>query len=102
MNARLEDPVDPVQFARALADPTRQALMRHCTASWRSVGEIARQLEIRQPSVSHHIAILKEAGLLNMQPRGRQTFYRLDQDQIAIGCGTLILQFAPEVVAGSN
>ncbi len=95
MNARTLQ-ADPTNFARALADGTRQAIMKLCCCEWRSVGELADELQVTQPTVSHHLAFLRESGLVLVRPQGRQTFYTLNQDQVASCCGMLMLRFAPE------
>lgn len=95
-------PVDPTAFAKALADDTRQAIMRLTCCEWRSVGELADLLQVTQPTVSHHLAFLRGAGLVMVRPQGRQTFYSLNQDQVASCCGMLMLKFAPERQAPLN
>ncbi len=85
-----------IDFAKALADETRQKIMEFCCCEWRSVGEIADKMGVAQPTVSHHLAILREAGLVDVREEGRQTFYTLDQDRVALCCGRLMLTFAPE------
>lgn len=92
---------DPVTFARALADETRQAIMRLCCCEWRSVGELAEALGVTQPTVSHHLAVLREASLVHVRPEGRQTFYTLNQNQIAVCCGRLMVRYAPDVTTTS-
>ena len=89
--------VDPIDFARALSDPTRQEIMKLCCCEWKSVGEIADELEVTQPTVSHHLAFLREANLVHVRPEGRQTFYSLNQDAVASCCGVLMLNYAPDV-----
>jgi ArsR family transcriptional regulator len=88
----------PVQviFAKAIADSTRQRIMRYCCCAWRSVKEIVDQMDVTQPTVSHHLAILREAGLVEVRNKGKQTFYRLNQKRIANCCGLLSRTFAPE------
>jgi len=54
----------PVEFAKAIADATRQRIMRVCCCSWCSVGELVEQIGVSQPTVSHHLAILRDAGLV--------------------------------------
>ena len=86
----------PVAFAKALADETRQKIMKLCCCNWLSVTEIVEQLDVAQPTVSHHLAILKEAGLVKVRPDGKQTFYSLNQERVAVCCGQLMSVFAPE------
>lgn len=88
--------VDPVEFAKAIADETRQKIMKLCCCVWRSVGELAEKTEVAQPTVSHHLAVLRDAGLVSARREGKQTFYTLNQDRVAYCCGQLMLTFAPE------
>ncbi len=87
---------DPVQFAKALADETRQKIMNLTCCQWMSVGEIVDKVGVSQPTVSHHLAILREAGLVNIREEGKQTFYTLNQNRVVSCCGQLMLKFAPE------
>jgi len=86
----------PVEFAKALADETRQKIMGLVCCTWLSVTEIVEKLNVTQPTVSHHLAILKEARLVQAREEGKQTFYSLNQERLAECCGTLVLNFAPE------
>ena len=88
--------VDPVEFAKAIADDTRQQILKRCCCAWCSVGDLAAQLGVTQPTVSHHLAILREAGLVDLRHEGKQTFYTLNQKHIAFCCGQLMVNFAPE------
>jgi ArsR family transcriptional regulator len=94
--------VDPVEFAKAMADDTRQEIMRMCCCEWCSVGDVAARLKVTQPTVSHHLAILRDAGLVEMRHEGKQTFYTLNQRRIALCCGQLMLTFAPLEEATDN
>ena len=87
---------DPVLFAKALADGTRQKIMNLVCCQWLSVNEIVEQINVSQPTVSHHLAILREAGLVDVREEGKQTFYSLNQERVAFCCGQLMIRFAPE------
>lgn len=87
---------NPVLFAKAIADDTRQKIMSACCCCELSVGEIVEIVGFSQPTISHHLAILREAGLVNTREEGKQTFYSLNQEHIAICCGQIMLKFAPE------
>ncbi len=87
---------DALVFAKALADETRQKIMALCCCEWLSVTEIVEKTNVTQPTVSHHLAILREAGLVNVRSEGKQTFYTLNQDKVVACCGQLMLKFAPE------
>ena len=84
---------DPVLFAKALADETRQKIMKLCCCQRLSVGEIVERLNVTQPTVSHHLAILREAGLVDVCEEGKQTYYRLNQERITACCGRLQANF---------
>ena len=90
---------DPVLFAKAIADETRQKIMSECCCCWLSVNEIVEKVGFSQPTISHHLAILREAGLVNMREEGKQTFYTLNQENVAMCCGQLMIKFAPETKA---
>src|SRR5215207_6682788 len=90
---------NPVLFAKAIADETRQKIMSECCCCWRSVNEIVEKVDVSQPTVSHHLSILREAGLVNIREEGKQTFYTLNQQNVAICCGQIMLKFAPEEMA---
>jgi ArsR family transcriptional regulator len=87
---------DPVLFAKAIADETRQKIMSECCCCWLSVNEIVEKVGFTQPTISHHLAILRDAGLVNIREEGKQTFYSLNQENIVVCCGQLMIKFAPE------
>lgn len=93
-------PTSSVVFAKALADPTRQEIMTLICCQELSVGDIVEAVGVSQPTVSHHLAILREAGLVNVRNEGKQTFYSLNQGKVVLCCGNLIEVFAPQSEAG--
>jgi len=86
---------NPVEFAKALADDTRQKIMEFCCCEERIVGEIAEHVAVTQPTVSHHLAILRDAGLVSVRHDGKQTFYALNQERVVFCCGQIMEAFAP-------
>ena len=90
---------NPVEFAKALADDTRQQIMTFCCCQERGVSEIVEHVGVAQPTVSHHLAILRDAGLVKVRHEGKQTFYELNQDRVISCCGQLLEFFAPETEA---
>ena len=62
----------------ALADPTRAKIIDVLATRGRTVNEIVEIFPISQPSVSRHLRILREAGLVAVRAAGRQRIYRLD------------------------
>ncbi|UCG22999.1 MAG: winged helix-turn-helix transcriptional regulator [Chloroflexota bacterium] len=90
--------MDSVTFAKAIADQTRQQIMRLLCCEWYCVGDLVERTGVSQPTVSHHLGILREAGLVTARREGKQVFYTLNQDAVAICCGVLMQDFAPERV----
>ena len=88
--------IDTVEFAKALADETRQKIMALCCCQWISVNDIVEKLDVAQPTVSHHLKILKQAGLVESVRRGKQILYSLDQKRLAQGCCQVAEDFAPD------
>ena len=87
---------DPVLFSKAIADGTRQKIMNLLCCDWLSVNEVVAKLDVSQPTISHHLAILRDAGLVNIREEGKQTFYTLNQQHVSYCCGQLMIRFAPE------
>ncbi|MEJ2757999.1 MAG: metalloregulator ArsR/SmtB family transcription factor [Anaerolineales bacterium] len=87
--------IDTVEFAKALADETRQKIMSLCCCNFLSVNDIVEQLDVAQPTVSHHLKVLKEAGLVLSERRGKQVLYTLNQKRLAQGCCQVAEDFAP-------
>lgn len=92
---------DPVLFAKALADETRQDIMKRLCCVWLSVNELVDELggKVNQPTVSHHLKKLEDANLVLVRQEGRQRFYTLNQEMLSVCCGILVNQFAPDYAA---
>lgn len=88
--------IDTVTFAKALADETRQKIMSLCCCRLLSVGDIVAVLDVAQPTVSHHLKILKNAGLVTSVRQGKQVLYTLNQVRLAQGCCQVAEEFAPD------
>ncbi len=75
----------------ALGDATRQRLMLLLIDDkQRSVAELANETELSRPTISHHLRLLKEAGLIVEQKRGRKRYY--------IPCGSQHLEYVEELI----
>jgi ArsR family transcriptional regulator len=94
--------MDEVAFAKALADETRQEIMKHLCCAWLSVTDVVEKLDgrVNQPTVSHHLKKLADAGLVSVRRDGRQRFYTLNQDRLTVCCGQLVQRFAPDYAGG--
>lgn len=73
-----------VQVAAALADPTREAIVRLLVEGERSVGDTAEQLPVSRPAVSKHLRVLEGAGLARVRIDGARRFYSVDPAALAL------------------
>ena len=68
---------------KALADPTRVAIVnRLASGETCCVCDLTDAFELSQPTVSHHLRILRDAGLVEAERRGTWAYYRLVPDAI--------------------
>jgi|SRR5437773_2140464 len=65
---------------RALAEPHRRAILQLVRDEARSVNEIADHFDITQQAVSLHLKILRDAGLVQVEPAGQRRLYLVDPD----------------------
>src|ERR1700739_1208358 len=65
-----------------IAEPNRRAILSLLTSSQQSVGEIARQLRMSQPTVSKHLRVLREAGVVESTVAAQRRLYRLKPDAL--------------------
>jgi ArsR family transcriptional regulator, arsenate/arsenite/antimonite-responsive transcriptional repressor len=74
---------DLAQLFKALADPTRVAIVnRLASADECCVCDLTDAFDLSQPTVSHHLRILRDAGLVGAERRGTWAYYRLVPEAI--------------------
>ena len=66
----------------AVAEPRRRHILEFIAAEERSVSEIADALELEQPSVSKHLQVLRDVGLVTCRRDGRRTLYRTNAETL--------------------
>jgi DNA-binding transcriptional ArsR family regulator len=66
----------------AVAEPRRRDILSYLAGAERPVGEIVEALGLEQPSVSKHLRVLRDVGLVRMRCRGRQKLYRTNAEAI--------------------
>ena len=66
----------------AVAEPRRREILNYLALSERPVGEIVSALGLEQPSVSKHLRVLLDVGLVHVRREGRRMFYRTNADAI--------------------
>jgi ArsR family transcriptional regulator len=63
---------------KALADPTRRSILAMLRKGEKTAGELAEAFEMTKPSMSHHFAVLKEAGLITSRRESQTIWYALN------------------------
>lgn len=85
--------IDCVAFCKALGDDTRQRILQMLLEGERSVGDIADAFATSQPTISHHLNVLKQFGLVTNRKEGKQVFYAINRDNVVECCGQLMAKF---------
>jgi len=67
---------------RAIADPTRRAIIDLLADGDRSIGDIAAGFDMTRPAVAKHLAILKDGRVIDVEKRGRERIHRLRPDTL--------------------
>jgi DNA-binding transcriptional ArsR family regulator len=71
-----------VRLYRALGDESRLRILRLLAERDRYLTELATELDLSKPTVSHHLAQLRSAGLVTMTEQGNLTYYTLRRDRV--------------------
>src|ERR1700741_2377422 len=66
----------------AVAEPRRREILNYLALQERPVGEIVAALGLEQPSVSKHLRVLRDVGLVRVRREGRNMLYSLDAEAI--------------------
>jgi DNA-binding transcriptional ArsR family regulator len=80
---RLTPPAATVRLYRALGDESRLRILRILSERDRYLTEIANELELSKPTIKHHLAQLRAAGLVTLIEQGNLTYYSLRHDRAA-------------------
>jgi ArsR family transcriptional regulator, arsenate/arsenite/antimonite-responsive transcriptional repressor len=81
---------------KALASEPRRRMLNHLAGGPMTVGEIAEKFEMELPSISKHLAVLREAGLIRQQKRGQFILYSLAADHVANTLYGFLSPFCPD------
>jgi ArsR family transcriptional regulator len=84
----MEDELTALQarICKALSHPKRLQIVYVLRAGERSVGELAKELQLSYANLSQHLRILLEIGLVEVRHHGRYSYYRLSAPQVAEAC----------------
>src|SRR3954451_14124814 len=91
-------PASPDTVLRALADPNRREILRLVQHAELPAGQIAAQFTLTQQSVSQHIGVLKQAGLLSERREGPRRLYPLHHESLE-PVRELLSEFWPDALS---
>lgn len=80
------------KYFKAFGDPTRLRILLLLSGKEMTVNEITRAIGLSQPTISRHLAILREAGAVVDDRRGQQVFYHLNKPQVGTCCSDFCCQ----------
>lgn len=72
-----------LDMLKALADESRLTMLRLLREREHTVGDLAERVELTEPTVSHHLARLRQVGLVTLRMAGNQRFYRVNDSGLA-------------------
>ena len=76
--------MDDVKILQAIAEPTRLAIVRQLAADGEVCAcDFTECCGVSQPTVSHHLKVLREAGVISCERRGTWIYYRLESKAAA-------------------
>jgi ArsR family transcriptional regulator len=78
---RAGDITDFLPFFKAFCNGTRAQIVEFLLSGERCVCEMTGPLDVSQPLVSHHLALLRDAGLVKMREEGTRTYYSIDWER---------------------
>ena len=81
---------------KAMASEPRRRILNHLAGGPMTVGEIAEKFEMAMPSISKHLSVLKNAGLVHEQKRGQFVLYSLAGDHLANTLYGFLTPFCPD------
>lgn len=81
---------------KALSSDTRRRILNHLAGGPMTVGEIGEKFDMALPSISKHLSILKQAGLVNEQKRGQYVLYSIAADNLTNSLYSFLTPFCPE------
>jgi DNA-binding transcriptional ArsR family regulator len=90
---------DDAGVFRALADPTRRQILQDLQKGGElTAGDIASRFTISAPSISRHLGVLKNAGLILERRDANRIYYSLIEERLAICVGQFLSVVCPEQI----
>ena len=81
------------EFAKAMADETRQRILSLLQQGELNEGDIVSHFNLTQPTISHHLTLLRNANLVTTRHDGKYVFYRANPACVTECCGQILSRF---------
>jgi ArsR family transcriptional regulator len=85
--------INCVEFCKALADDTRQQILVMLLDGEKCVSDLVEAFPMSQPTISHHLGILKQFKLVTSRKEGKLVFYDINRENLVECCGMLMAKF---------
>lgn len=85
------DPIYELQATvlKTLSSPRRLEILHRLAEGPCEVGRLAEELGISQPNASQHLAVMRNAGIVEAEREGREVHYRLSDPDVVVACNLL-------------
>ena len=75
----------------AVGEPARLEIIRQLAEQEQmNVGDLASKFRLSRPTISHHLKVLKDAGIVEAEKRGQETYYRVNRDALILGLQQIV------------
>ena len=88
---------DIVKLFKALSDETRQRILELLCSEEMNVTDICEEFQTAQPTISHHLQILKNCDLVDTRKDGKMVYYYVNKEVISDAFGNVVERFHIEV-----
>jgi len=82
----------------ALAHPTRRQILQDLKDGELTAGEVAARFHVTGPTISRHLSVLRQAGLVTERRDANRIFYALASDRLALSVGDFLSTVCPEQI----
>ena len=81
------------EFAKAMADETRQRILSLLQAGELNESDIITHFDLTQPTISHHLALLQHANLITAHREGKYIYYHINPDCVTECCSRILARY---------
>jgi ArsR family transcriptional regulator len=87
----LDDIPKMTHLLTAVGEPARLEIIHQLAKQEQmNVGDLASKFRLSRPTISHHLKILKDAGVVQSEKRGQETYYRVNRDALILGLQQIV------------